>query len=531
LRLSEAVTDSVVENTATLFDAASGPLNVNTLTTTISSTPRPESGLSSSVSTEGSYFFVQGGRAVPEHDGIVQEIVSPWDQAWAILIITGLSDEAVYEASRAMGSESRFPGMEGSSALVREVRPLPELSVEPPSTDRTFAELGYGDKVLGGFSQETDYSFYVPLGWRLSEAAYLDLRFRHSQLLDYSSSFLNVLFNDKLIATVALNDETALDGKLKVGLSPSQARSGESNRISIQSELYPFDLCAKVDVWLRLGSESMLHLSHKEQDVRSLDLDFYPHPFDQRPGLTDVLFVLPPEPRAEEWEEILQLAAALGSAANGPNFAPAVALGDAWSEVALSDYHLIAVGLPSRNPALRQVNAQLPQPFLPGSDEIEQRIDQVVFRLPPGLSLGLVQLIASPWDEARAFLAVTGTTDEGTRWATHVLANRYWVLEGNLALIEHDQVNTVDTRSLTRGGVAMAVATAVPEMTPVPTAAVMTMPTSLPPSSTPGVSTSGQIPEGTSRPAWLIPLVGTTGVIVIAIFAVAFWRARRRPSG
>jgi uncharacterized repeat protein (TIGR01451 family) len=531
LRVSKVITDFVLENTVTLLDAASGPINANTLTTTLSSTLRLASDQRSSVSAKDGYFFLQGERAVPENDGIVQEIVSPWDQTRAILILTGLSDEAVYKASRAMSSRNRFPGMEGPSALVRQVRPLPELSVEPPSTDWTFADLGYGDKVLGSFSQETDYHFDIPFGWHLTEAAYLDLRFNHSQLLDYSNSFLSVSFNDEPIATVALNDETALGGKLKVALSPSQALSGESNRISIQTELYPFDICGNVDIWLRLSSESVLHLSHKEQDVPSLDLDFYPYPFDQRSGLTDVLFVLPPEPRTEEWEEVLRVAAALGSAAGGPNFAPAVALGDTWTEAALSDYHLIVIGRPSRNPVLRQVNDQLPQPFLPDSDAIEQKLDKVILRLPPEASLGYVQLIVSPWNETRAFLAATGTTDEGVKWATDVLAYRYWALKGNLALIKGNQVNTVDTRGLTRDGVAMAVATAVPEMTPVPTAAATATPTSLPPSPAPGISVSEQVSEGTSRPVWLVPLVGITGVIVIAIFAIAFWQARRRASG
>jgi hypothetical protein len=217
-----------------------------------------------------------------------------------------------------MSFGSYFPGMEGSSALVREVRPLPGLSVEPPSTDRTFADLGYGDKVLSGSFEEADYYFDIPLGWRLTKAAYLDLRFSHSQLLNYGASSLNVLFNDKPIATIGLSDETALSGKLKVALLPSQALPGQNNRISIQTEMSPFDRCAQVDMWLLLSGESVLHLDHKEQDGRSLDLAFYPYPFDQRPGLTDVLFVLPPEPGAEEWEEALRLAFALGSAAGGP---------------------------------------------------------------------------------------------------------------------------------------------------------------------------------------------------------------------
>ncbi len=523
LRLSEVITDSVVENTTTLLDAASHPINVNTLTTAVSSISQPTSGLSSSVSEDG-YFFVQGERAVPEGDGIVQEIVSPWDQTRAILIITGLSDEAVYKASRAMSSESHLPGLKGPFALVRQVHPLPEFSAEPPPTDFTFADLGYGDRVLQGYSQEASYSFDLPVDWLLTEAAYLDLRFSHSQLLDYSSSSLSLLFNNQPIATIALSDETSLNGELKVGLSPSQARPGQSNRISIQTEISPLDRCVNVDTWLLISSASLLHLDHGKQDIRSLNLTFYPYPFDQRSDLADVLFVLPPEPQPEEWEETLSLAAALGAAAGGPNLAPTVVLGDTWPEAELDGYHLIAIGRPSRNPVLQQVNAQLPQPFQPGSDEIEQRIDDVVFRLPPGLSLGLVQLIPSPWAEARAFLALTGTTDESVKWAVGMLAGRPGALRGNLALIRDGEVTRIDTRELTSSGRATALATAVPEITPVVTATAI-----LPPSGpTPGVSSVETTSGATGRPAWLIPLVGVNGLAVLGILAFAIWRARKR---
>jgi len=269
---------------------------------------------------------------------------------------------------------------------------------------------------------------------------------------------------------------------------------------------------------LLVSSESLLHLTRTEEDVRALNLSFYPHPFIQRSDLADVLFALPPVPQPEECEAVLRLAAALGSAAGGSNLAPSVMLGDTWTDTGLAGYHIIAVGRPSRNPLLQQANAGLPQPFQPGLDGIEQRIDGVTFRLSPDISLGFIQLIPSPWNGERAFLAVTGTTDEGVRWAAYVLNTRSWVLKGNLALINGDDVNTTDTRGLTRDGVAVAVATAAPEMTPVPTAS---------PTSAPGVSASRQASQGSGRPAWLIPLVGLTGLAVVAIFAIAFWRGRQ----
>jgi uncharacterized repeat protein (TIGR01451 family) len=531
LRLSEAITSSVIENVVSLFEKASGPLNANALTTTIRSVPLPEPDKRFSPPAKSRYLFVAGEQIVLENDGVVQELVSPWDQTRAVLVITGLNDKAVYKASQAMSFSSRFPGMQGSFALVREVHPLPELPSEPLTASLTFADLGYEDRVLTRFSREADYAFDIPVGWHLTGGATLDLRFSHSQLLDYGSSFLSVLINNAPVATVALDDETALNRELRVELSPSRLLPGQRNRISVQANIDPSDRCANLDIWLSISSASMLYLGHEVQETHALDLNLYPHPFDQRSDLADILFVLPPEPDPEEWEKALQLAAALGAATSGPNMAPALALGNARSEAALADYHIVVLGRPSRIPMLQQVSAQLPQPFQPGFDEIKQRIDGVVFRLPPGLSLGLIQLLPSPWNEARAFLAVTGTSDEGVWWAADVLIERPWVLRGDLALVRESGVNTIDTRGLTKGGVVTAMATVVPEMTLVPPATPTTV--TAPSTPTPNASEqriSDRTSRTTGRPAWLIPLVIVSGVIVVAILVIAFFVERKRRS-
>jgi uncharacterized repeat protein (TIGR01451 family) len=524
VRLGEEVVGTAVENTAHLLDVGAGLLNANTLTTTVNAVLPPGPALVASVSAGDGYLFAQGERAIPEQDGIVQELVSPWDQTRAILVVTGLSDAAVGKASQAMSSESHFPGMRGTSALVREVHALPEISEKPPAPQLTFADLGYDDALLESYSEEANYYFDIPVSWVLTQKAYLDLHFSHSRLLDYGDSSLSVLFNDEPLATISLSDETSLNGTLRVGLSSAKARPGKANKISIQAQLRLFDECAHVDRWLLVSNTSLLYLDHAEQDMRSLDLDFYPRPFDRRADMADVLFVLPAEPQVAEWEVALQLAAALGGAAGGTDLAPAVLLGEqALPEQELSDYHLIAMGRPSRNAVLRRVNAQLPQPFRPGSDEIEQQIDEVVFRLPPGLSLGFVQLIPSPWNETRALLAVTGTTDESVKWAVDTLTGRARQVNGNLVLISEDQIHTLDTHQLVSGGLAAAMATAVPEMTPVaPVTGTITS------SPKPGSSAAEGPSAGWHRPVWLVPLVGVVGLAVIAIFAIAFRQARRR---
>jgi uncharacterized repeat protein (TIGR01451 family) len=530
LRLSQVITDSVVENTVVLLDAASNPINVDTLTTTVSSVPQPESDPRSSISASGGFFFVQGDWAVPESDGIVQEIVSPWDQTRAILVITGLNDEAVYKASQALSTGNRFPGMEGSSALVREVRPLAEFSEAPAFTDMTFAELGYDDSVLKSRRQEVNYYFTIPIGWRLTEEAYLDLRFSHSELIDYNQSFLNVSFNGQPIAGIPLDDNNALNGNLKISLPSSQARPGQRNKVSVQVEMHPANECGTTDLWLLIGRESALHLDHSQQNAPALDLELYSYPFDRRSDLADVLFVLPPEPHTEEWIESLQLVAGLGRAAGGPGFAPAVALGDTWPGTALGDYHFIVIGRPSRNPVLQRVNAQLPQPFLPDSDVIEQNLNEVVLRLPPDVDLGYLQLLPSPWNEERAFLAVTGTSDLGVAWAARLLTNRPWAAGGDLTLIQGERIHTIDTRELTRSGLIATVGTAVPELTPVaitPTPAAVAS-ANISTSQVTATVTPKEQSTGGTLPTWLIPLVVIMIAAALGTLAVALRQARRR---
>jgi uncharacterized repeat protein (TIGR01451 family) len=542
LRLSEAISDSVLENTAVLL-AGSEPININTLTTTVrhnvaeEATPGP---VIRSVSGIGDHFFVQDGQAVPEHDGIVQEIAAPWDQTRAILIITGLSDNAVSKAGRAMSFKTQFPSLQGAFALVqRKLVPLVG-STGNRGGERTLADLGYDDKLLGGTVRSASYVFTLPGGWQRTDSSYLELYFTHSQRIDYAVSSLTVFFNDLPIVTIPLDKDTALNGYIKANLPASQAQIAR-NQITVQSNLEPMNLCVGTSEWLFISSESRLYLAQDDSDLGLL-LDSYPLPFSHRSNLEDVLLVLPSAPLSREWEEALLFAYALGGASGGSGFAPAVAFGDRLqSEAGLGDYHLIALGQPSRNWMLGRVNELLSQPFLPGLDQAAPNLDGVALRIPPGVSLGYVQLVPSPWNEDRALLAVTGTNEEGVSRAVHALVDEPWRLRGNLALIQENQIQTIDTRPLTRGGVETIVRTVVPGATSVvvtatPVSVAAGTPTSTPSGTATPTTTSmvvptrvvNTVPQETPMPVWVTPLIAGAAIIIVAILIFAFWQSRQR---
>ncbi|NJN93570.1 MAG: cellulose biosynthesis cyclic di-GMP-binding regulatory protein BcsB [Anaerolineales bacterium] len=528
LQATAALT-GVVEQTAMVVEQKLGPVNANTLTTPIVTDLPQTERQASMVGSEG-YFFVYNNRAVAKDDGIVMEIPSPWNENRAVLIITGLSDEAVTKASQAMSSETGFPGMSGPVALVREIlAPTENITTRVTQSELTLTDLGYSDRVIRGQAQQTiNYDFNLPYNWQLTEAAAIDLYFNHSQLIDDQNSSLTVLLNRQPASSSLLDDQTADNGHIHIDLTKANVQPG-SNRLSIQINLARTEQCI-VDVdqgWLVILADSRISLTHTDITGLNFDLDYFPTPFSADPTLSNLLFVLPGAPEVTEWGQALRLAASLGSAVSGKMLSPMAALGEIPPASEMSRYHIIALGRSSRNPLLQEVNATLPQPFLPGSDEIEQRLDNVIFRLPPGLSLGYLQLIPSPWNPERAFLAVTGTTDEGMVQANATLAERPWVVKGNLVLIRDKNVSTLDTRELTQP-VAAAVVTVMSEAAPVVTVTLTAtpLPAATPTPSTSSTPTAGSVSTGSSTPGWLFPLVGVNGLLVIAIFAFVFWQAR-----
>ncbi len=535
LQVTKPITATELECTFSLVDEEHGPLNVNSFTMTVASAILHGSSLITH-REEGQYFFAYGDQVISERDGVIQEITSPWDATKAILIVTGLTDEALHKACYALSTRTRFPGMQGPFALVQETYLVPLSISEPESVNVTFADLGYDDEVVHGIrEQRIEHWFDIPPGWRLTSEAFVRLLFSHSALIDYQESSLTVVLNDTPVGSVALDESNVIAGSLQVPLLGSRIRRDRQNKLSVLVDMRLEDECydpTASQIWCAISRDSLMHLAHTEETIPRLDLDFYPHPFAIQPDMHDVAIVLPPLLGPIERDGVLRLVADLGDAANGEVFCPSVFLGelDNWED--LRDYHVIAIGRPSANPAITLVNAELPQPFIPSTDEIEQVVDNVVFRLPPGLSLGYVQEIPSPWNEERAFLAVTGTTDEGVGWAIRAFieSDLVWRLEGNLALVRDREIHSTDTRGLTRGGKAAEAATAIPELIPMGT------PSPMPPTatSTPLAVGTATPPSPTSslpgykRPTWLTPLILITVVAVATIFGIAARQARKR---
>lgn len=221
--------------------------------------------------------------------GFVEVARSPWNVQRAILVVSGGSDAAVLRAATAVGSPL-LANTAGDLALVDENALVPTDPADFESAP--FGQLGQTDITFTHFgSGDISIPFYISPERVISDTAFLDLRFAHSQLLDYLRSSLTVSVNGEAIGTVRLADQSAARHSEIMLLSPSVLRPG-LNQLDISADVQPLNICAGANEgnhWLTVFSDSNLNLptnQSAEAAEGELRFDNFPLPFlaDQMRG-------------------------------------------------------------------------------------------------------------------------------------------------------------------------------------------------------------------------------------------------------
>ncbi|MFQ3537101.1 MAG: cellulose biosynthesis cyclic di-GMP-binding regulatory protein BcsB, partial [Aggregatilineales bacterium] len=531
--------------------------------------------------------FRVGETDIAPEEGIVQLIAHPENPHLAIMAFTGSTDRAIQKGVRAFAGRLDALGLEGSLAIVRDVRPLSQQRVgEALREVQTFADLGIETTTTFGVgSQFADFRFVVPNGVRISEAAYIELVFDYSDTLKEAQTSLNILLNE--IPINSLNIGTGSDYAARLGphrvrapIPPSAVRTGEGNILTVQVESrgnWGCNLPNPATIWLNVRPESVLSLPRAAFDValRPPLVSDFPVPFSEYSDLQDVLFILPDQPSLTEIEHALRLMARLGTLTeNGERFAPRLALGAALpSGVDLAQYHIILYGRPSTNSLLRSINDKLAQPFAAGTDSLEQRLDDVILRLPPGFEIGVLQAQPSLWNPRRVLLTITGTSSAGETFAMLAMQAVTFFrgdLNGNIVYVTQNSVYAANTYrsqyavdieadiptlvaettlaanatptpnrvfTVTPGPTETPTPTVTPSLTPTPSP--IFSPTPLVPSPTPlptfePLPAEGLRVETPDPPAWIPILIALTAGVLLATGAFGLWslvramRARRQ---
>ncbi len=452
-------------------------------------------------------------------DGVVQMAVSPWNPSNVVLVATGMDDDGVLKAGKAISTGQLLTGDQENLALVANVQPGAAIALET-RLDQTLGDLGYADKKLWrvGFSA-TEYRFYVPPGKTLDDGAYFDLILSHSKLLNYDLSGLVISVNGKDVGSVKFSDLTADYTQVRVAIPSTTVFTGY-NKLRINAELIPNNYCVDPNLggtWVRIWPESTLHLPLVDSAVSfglaaRFDLGDFPSPFTLDPVLGTTALVLPQDdPQA--WDVAAQVAFYLGDVVN-PNISDIAAYyADSVPEAVKGSRHLMLIGIPSALPLLSEINDVLPSPVDMASNTASTNVLQVDYRIPAGSSIGYIELLNSPWNSNNVLVAVLGNGAEGVRFAGAALTdgNLRSGLAGDFAFVIGNQVLSADTRPAASD---YAAAAALPGES----------------ATSPLVAQPTEAIQG--RPAWVLPAMGVAlgGMLLVIIFAAIGSLRRRNPA-
>ncbi|MCC7450511.1 MAG: cellulose biosynthesis cyclic di-GMP-binding regulatory protein BcsB [Anaerolineae bacterium] len=418
---------------------------------------------------EGNGSLSVRNQAVAQDDGVAQIILNPKNPMRVVLAVTGRTPASILKASRALAGPPSLLRIGGSLALIASGQPFALPQAKPLVNDRlTLGDLGYTDAVLSGAgSQSISVSFFLPAGAPIDNNAYVELHFDYSDTLREALAVISMDVNGTPLNSVSIG-ALSLRGAaptraasatgvrvLRGSIVPSSLRLGQTNTLTITLDIQNDSNCARslpAVLWVSVRSDSEIYLPRTAaRTTPKVLVSAFPAPFNTASDLHDVWVSLPAAPTMADIEQGLRILSRLGSETDtGLQFVPRVSLGEPPQNTERAAYHFVVLGLPTTNPFLAALNDQLPQPFKPGSNEL-QPIGEVVYRLPPDFSIGVLQTLRSPWSTGREILVITGTTAAGQANAANVLLSLNYDpsdLQGDVVFANANAISTVNVSQI-----------------------------------------------------------------------------------
>ncbi len=407
---------------------------------------------------EGAPGYVdQAGQPVATDSGVLQEILSPWDGRFSVLVVSGGSEEGVSRAARTLSSRLGTAALQGAYAIVTKasegLRQGQDTSTEGATSAVNLEQLGVRQSTVKGAGAHSISFAFDALPPDSSEGVYFDLVSSHSPVIDPSRSTVTVAVNNMPVYTMSLKADNGERSSQRIRLSGSALRPG-SNSATVTFNLYPraTEGCgpdAQERAWAVLHPDSSLLVPPVTKQP-PLGLSNLPYPFVQRGTLSSSLLVLPDDPTL--LEDSLQAAVVLGRQSSGTSTELQASTASELTEEAKRSHNLVAYGLPENNGVIAEAAGVLPMALGVGSERTLRGPETVLLGLKDAANLGILELISSPWNADRALLVLSGSSLEMAKQSYQLLDDR--LPAGNVAVVSMDDKGEPKVAALTLGTVA-----------------------------------------------------------------------------
>lgn len=348
----------------------------------------------------------------PSDKNFIAMFPSPWGGDRAVLVIGDKDRNDGFSPAAVFGDPTRRVLLRGNIAYLEDdYVPAPPPSFQAQST---FEEMGYNDRTVRGIGQQDlIYRFYLPYNVDPLTAE-LSLTLGHTPDLDTQSSSITIYLNGFSVAGILPTARSANPAPITVDFPAARFRPGV-NFIRFSLDLHiPYTSCERApqSVWATIFNSTTISLTYRDR-VPIPSLNYFPLPFSDCSGAT---FVTPDHPQLGELTNISKFSFILGQTAQIASCSPRVIPASSFSGEKHGKDNLVMFGLPLDNPAILTVNSYLPQPFTPDGTAIQDGYGVLLPTADQTASLGLVEIVSSPWDASKSILLLSGNDSQGLEW-------------------------------------------------------------------------------------------------------------------
>ena len=348
-------------------------------------------------------------------DGIVQLAGSGWNTGRAVLLVTGVNEQALRKASASIAAEDWLPYSDSNLAVITEVTDA--LSSTQFEIDQELGSLsGDKDLLLEEIGEETvELSFNIPGDTQISSEAYIELYFRHSQLIDYLQSSLTVSINGNKIGSVRFSDQSAENGLARI-LLPADSIQPLKNELEITYTIVPQDICADErsgNFWVSIYEDSYLHLPPVMEETALQTrtyLDDLPAALLNNHSLSSLVFTAE-NGDWQSWKYAAELVFNLGTMSGTDVFQPSARFtGAGFAQETSKSY--ILIGQTSDLPFSSGMNDILPLPFADDGSADLLPLGGIQFALDQTQPIGVLEVVKAP-DSGALNYCIFGNSDAG----------------------------------------------------------------------------------------------------------------------
>jgi len=341
---------------------------------------------------------------------------SPWGVGHAVMIIGDENRQDGFSPASILSDRARSILLRGNVAYIDQISPPPS---QPFQNSVTFEDLGYLDRTVQGIGQQSlIYRVYIPYDVE-PLAVKLNLGLVHSPDLDLLNSTFSIYLNGYSVAGILPSHETSSGEPIAIGLPARNFRRG-INFIRVSFDLHvPYSTCERglESVWATVLRNSTLETTYRNNKPIPSLKDF-PLPFSDDPGFA---FVIPDQFSPRDLLNISRLSFLIGTAAYRPNRPPIAMTVSDFGQKGVEATNLILVGLPAANSVTQSANSLLPQPFAEDGNSLEEGYGVYLPTSDQDASLGLLQILPSPWVQGGIVLVLTGNDPQGLEWTWNAL--------------------------------------------------------------------------------------------------------------